>query len=168
MKLGVLSDTHNNLTNLERALAFFRREGVHTVIHCGDLTSPETASALSGFRVIHSAGNNDYANGAIREVLLGLDPTNFSGLIFSGEVDGVQLAVVHGHMARSARDLASSGRFQYVFTGHSHRRKDEWVGDTRLVNPGALGGLKAEERSIFLLDTSSGVGRFYELSQLKD
>jgi len=168
MKLGVLSDTHNNLTNLEAALTFFRREGVETIIHCGDLTAPETASSMRGFRVIHTAGNGDYANGQIRQVLVDLDPQNFSGMVFSGEIAGVSIAATHGHLPGKAAELARSGEYRYVFSGHSHRRMEEQVGATRMVNPGALGGLKVEERSIFLLDLVSGEGRFIRLSQLHE
>ncbi len=166
MKLGVLSDTHNSLTNLETALKFLRREGVDTIIHCGDLTTPETAATLRGFRVIHAIGNGDYDNGQIRQVLIGLNPQNFSGALFSGEIGGVKLAVTHGIQASQVRQLTQSGEYRYVFVGHSHRRRDEQIGATRLVNPGALGGVKVEERSIYLLDLETSQGEFFKLSQL--
>jgi len=41
MKIGVMSDTHDNLSNLISAVDTFRRLGIDTVIHCGDLNSPE-------------------------------------------------------------------------------------------------------------------------------
>ena len=57
MKIGILSDTHNNVNNLQRALAFFHREGIQTLIHCGDITSPATAVHLKGFTLIYVHGN---------------------------------------------------------------------------------------------------------------
>jgi len=160
MKIGLVSDTHNNLTNLQAALAAFQAEQIGTLVHCGDLTSPETAAALGGYRVIHVTGNGDYASGEIRRVLLELNPLSWSGPLFSGEVGGVAIAAAHGHQPRQVEQLAGSGKFAYVFCGHSHRRRDERVGAARIINPGGLGGLKSEERSFCILDLETGVARF--------
>jgi hypothetical protein len=160
MKIGILADTHNNLTNLQLALAVFHAEAIHTLVHCGDLTAPETASALGGFRVIHVQGNGDFLSGEIRRVLLDLNPLSFSGAFFSGEIDGVQLAATHGHISQQLDGLVASGQNRYVFCGHSHRRRDTMTGTTRVINPGSLGGLKAEERSVCVLDLSDGSNRF--------
>jgi len=163
MKIGLISDTHNNLTNLQTALSAFRAESISTLIHCGDITSPETASSLGGFRVIHVVGNGDYASGEIRRVLLDLNPLSSSALTFSGEIDRVFLAAAHGHLPHQIEQLAASGRFQYIFCGHSHRRRDELTGATRILNPGSLGGLKAEDRSVCVLDLATGQARFIYL-----
>ena len=59
MKLGVLSDTHENVKNLELALERYRQEGITMVIHCGDLTTAGTARSLEGFQVVYVDGNMD-------------------------------------------------------------------------------------------------------------
>ena len=48
MKIGVLSDTHENVANFEIALAAYRAEGILQVIHCGDMTTATTARNLDG------------------------------------------------------------------------------------------------------------------------
>jgi putative phosphoesterase len=158
MKIGILSDTHNQLTNFEKALTLFRRGGVTLVVHCGDLSAPETAGAMHGFQVIHVCGNQDTANGQIRQVLLDMNPKNFSGITYEGEVGGMKIAVTHGNQHLKLRELISSGKFDYVFCGHTHRRSSEKIGSTRVINPGALGGLSVEERSVYILDLESGEG----------
>ena len=158
MKIGILSDTHNQLTNFEKALTIFRREGVTLVVHCGDLSSPETAGAMHGFQVIHVCGNLDTANGQIRQVLLDMNPKNYSGMTFEGEVGGVKIAVAHGNQHLKLRELISSGKYDYIFCGHTHRRRNEKIGNTRVINPGALGGLSIEERSVYILDLETGEG----------
>jgi uncharacterized protein len=160
MLLGVLSDTHNNLTALQNALTLFRQRGIDTLVHCGDLTTPETASAMGGFRVIHVVGNGDYLSGEIRQALLYQNPQSFSGLVFRGEVDGVKIGAAHGHIAGQVQELLGSEECGFVFTGHSHRRRDEQVGWARLINPGALGGLRSEDRSVYVLDLQTGEGIF--------
>ncbi len=59
MKIGVLSDTHEDVGNFEIALAAYRAEGIIQVIHCGDMTTADTARGLDGFEVFYVDGNMD-------------------------------------------------------------------------------------------------------------
>lgn len=154
--IAILSDTHNNLDNLNAALETLRNEGIQTIIHCGDLTSPETAYHFHGFRVIHVIGNGDELSGEIRRILLELNPENFSGSVFEGTIEGVRLAALHGHVPGSINELVAAKDFQYVFHGHTHKRRHEKVGDCTVINPGALGGLKRQSRSFAILDLQTG------------
>jgi len=163
MRIGILSDTHNQLPALLQALEIFRRENIATLFHCGDMTAPDTAQTLAGFRVIHVLGNGDFASGEIAQTLRALDPENFSGPVYTGCWDGVHIAALHGHDLAMLYGLIESGRYDYVFRGHSHRRKDERAGRTRILNPGALGGLQVEDRSVCVLDLSSGAAEFIRL-----
>jgi len=163
LKLGVLSDTHNNLTNLQKALRVFRQASVETVLHCGDLTDLQMGLQLVEFRVICTFGNNDWNANEICQNLLAYGSNNFGGMIFRGEVGGVKIAATHGHLSEVRENLAISGEFSFVFFGHSHRQSDEWVGITRVINPGALGGAHYESRSFVILDLISGKPDFHTL-----
>jgi len=161
MKIGVISDSHNSTVILRAALAAFHREGISTLLHCGDMTSPETAALLGEFRVIHAVGNGDYASGEIRKILLQQNPLSFSGLVFTGDIGGVPLAVTHGHQRGEVQQLARTSLYRYVFCGHSHRHSDDAFGACRVINPGALGGNKYEERSALVLDLATGQAQFF-------
>jgi uncharacterized protein len=163
MQIGILSDTHNNMKNLQAALSIFRREGVQTLIHCGDLTSADIARALDGFRIICAFGNGDIASGEIRDILLAQNPENYAGMVYRGKIDERRIAVTHGHLPNSVEELTRSGEYDFVFKGHSHQHKDERFGATRLINPGALGGMRREERRICLLDLESAKAKFIEV-----
>jgi uncharacterized protein len=158
--LGILSDTHNNLPNLQKALDVFRGEGVTSLIHCGDVTNPETLCLLEGFEVHLTYGNGDYASGEILNVLRELNWRSTAGLTYTGEFDGVRVAATHGHVPDLLEGLISSGHYQFVFRGHSHRHKDELRGSTRVINPGALGGLHPEDRQVCILDLQAGLAKF--------
>jgi putative phosphoesterase len=160
MKIGLLSDTHNRLTHLQAALNAFHAESITTLFHCGDLSTPETAASLGGFRVIHVIGNSDYLSGEIRRVLLELNPLSISENQFAGLIDGVSIAITHGDKHPTPEELASSGRYQYVFCGHTHHRRNELVGSTLILNPGALGGRRPEKRSACVLDLATGQFRY--------
>lgn len=163
MMIGVLSDTHNNLANLATALALFENEGVSTLVHCGDFTGVEVAQMMAGFQVISVFGNGDFASGEIRETLLRHNPESYAGMEFSGRVGDARIAVTHGHIPGRIEELVHVGGYDYVFKGHSHTHKDERFGMTRLITPGALGGMQREERRVCLLDTSSGKANFVKI-----
>lgn len=163
MKIGILSDTHNNIANLKIALALFEQEEVPTLIHCGDLTGVEVARMMAGFRVICVFGNGDFASGEIRQVLLAQNPESSAGLVFSGRIGDMRIAATHGHLPGRVEELTRSGQHDYVFTGHSHQHRDERVGFTRLINPGALGGLRREDHHVCLLDLDTGQAKFIKI-----
>lgn len=166
MVIGVLSDTHNNVGNLQKALEVFRARGIHTLIHCGDMTSNETAAYLAGFKVIFVLGNIDRDRDGLRAAILSLNPSNFAGDRFAGMIDGQPVAVIHGHQSNTLKEIVGSGAYRYVFHGHSHRRRDERVGTTRIVNPGALGGKRDGPRSICVLDVAEDVLEFVNIDAL--
>lgn len=164
MKIGVLSDTHNNLPNLRGALDLFGKENIDTIIHCGDLTGVEIARAMQGFRVICVFGNGDFATGEIRAALLEMNPENYAGMVFTGRIGEARIAAAHGHLPGSVEELVHSGAYDYVFHGHSHQHSDDTAGFTRLINPGALGGLHHEARQVCTVDLEAARVKFHQIS----
>lgn len=156
MRLGLISDTHDDTENLELALERLRQEGVQQLIHCGDMTSAGTARQLRGWPLIYVEGNMDREAEAVRQAVLDLDPANFVGLTFEGEFGSARIAVTHGHLEGEVERLLAADTFDYLMLGHTHRRRDERIGRTRLINPGALGGLQFESRSFCWLDLETG------------
>ncbi len=156
MRLAVLSDTHNHTGNLKNAIIRLRQENIETVLHCGDITELETALLLAEFRLICTFGNGDINANQIQKNLLYYREDNFGGIIYRGEFDGVKIAATHGHLEGIVENLVESGEYAFVFHGHTHRREDKMVRSTRVVNPGALGGLHVENRSFLIFDTQSG------------
>lgn len=152
MKIGVLSDTHDDLTNLLTVLAICRERKLTTLIHCGDLTGIEMVSHFEGFRVIYTPGNMDYATGTIKKKFEKMRADNFVGSVFRGQLDGIAVAATHSHIESKVMDLVRSTRYRWIFHGHTHQRRDEVVYGARIVNPGALGGLGKESRSFCVVD----------------
>lgn len=161
--IGILSDTHDNQANLQTALGVLREKGVEKLVHCGDLTSPETTLHLYGFHVIHVTGNGDLFTAEIRRRLLEMRPDNFSGVVYEGEIEGIWVAATHGHIPGKIEQLTRSGRYQFVFRGHSHHRKVESIGNCTVINPGALGGVKRESRSFGVFDLAHRKFQLIEL-----
>lgn len=165
MKLGILSDTHNHRTNLEKALEVLRREAVRTLIHCGDMTGPALVPLFEGMEVHYVFGNVDPEPEAVGEGVRGIGRGSSAGKEYHASHGGRSIAAIHGDRPALLHELISSGLYDYVFHGHTHRRRDETLGRTRVINPGALGGRHVEPRSICILDLGSGQARFVTIAE---
>lgn len=165
MRIGVLSDTHNNIGNMLKALRLFRDEGIKTLVHCGDMVNVTTAKQMSGFEVIYVNGNMDDSAGAVNDALWMLNPKNETpGAFFSGKLAGVKIGVTHGHIPGKLEKLIRSGSHTFVFTGHTHRERDEIMGKTRVINPGALGGARYGARTVCIIDLENHNVNFIKVS----
>jgi hypothetical protein len=152
LKLGVLSDTHNKIDNLIKAISIFNEYRVDLLIHCGDVTSLEVLQLMRERPVILTFGNGDIANGDIKKTLMEFNPENVADYSFQGKIGDKLIGVTHGHIKEMLNTMIQSQKLDYIFSGHTHRRQDELIGKTRLINPGALGGMYYQTRSIAVLD----------------
>ena len=59
--IGIISDSHDNMNALWKAVEFFNERGVKAVLHAGDLISPFTARAFKELKpkLYFVFGNND-------------------------------------------------------------------------------------------------------------
>jgi putative phosphoesterase len=155
VKIGILSDTHNDRETTRRALDAFRQCGVRTLFHCGDLTAPEMVGLFAGFEVYFVRGNMDrHLVPAIKAAVAAQPDAHWLGKGDLVELDGKWIAITHGDREDVLETLMAA-KPAFVFTGHTHRRREQRVGPSRVINPGALGGLKREVRSICILDLAT-------------
>ena len=53
MRVGVVSDTHNNLKNVRTIVELFNAEQVDRVIHTGDISQAKTLDVFAGLHARH-------------------------------------------------------------------------------------------------------------------
>jgi hypothetical protein len=141
MKIGIISDTHDQLPLIESAVDIFNSEGTELVIHCGDWISPFTLIPFKRLncKVRAVFGNND--GDRIRHLWkaksLGLE-IEYEDRFLEMEVSGRKLAVIHGDYFKLVEALTLSGQYDAVFYGHNHKPVIEQIGETLRVNPGAF------------------------------
>jgi putative phosphoesterase len=163
--IGVLSDTHNNSSNLALALQIFRTRQIDRLVNCGDVTSPLMLELFHGFQVWLVKGNNDYDWMGFRSEARRLGNIQYCGKDADIVIDGHRIAACHGDDESLLEMLAHSGLFEWVFRGHSHRSDLEMIGKTRVLNPGALGGRHPhrEDRSVVVVDLATQKAEFITL-----
>ena len=162
MKIGIISDTHDDMQNLQVALDTLRAQNVMAVFHCGDVCGPKVIRALEGFDVWIAQGNMDRHKELAQAIEETLGRTRFAWL-HKPTLDGYTLAIIHGDNEEVLGNLVTSGNHAYVFHGHTHHRRDQTIGRTRAINPGALGGTRKQCYSFCILDLATGNVRFIEL-----
>ena len=109
MRIGIISDTHDQVDRTARAVSLLAAEGAEALIHCGDLTGPAVVAAcglLPGYFVF---GNNDFNEAALRVAMadIGAICLGRAGEIALG---GRRIAVTHGDSALEFRRLAAGRR----------------------------------------------------------
>lgn len=136
MKLGVVSDTHDNFEIAEKAANFFEEKGCEKVIHCGDIICPATADIFNrDFDFYAVRGNND-GEWSLKETIEGFG--DWMGNIGELEFSGLKIAIYHGTDEEIADSLTRSGKYDYVFRGHTHRKKVKEIDETVEINPGGV------------------------------
>lgn len=161
MKIGIVSDTHDNIEEARRAADFFEGQ-VQKVIHCGDMVAPFTAEIFDrDFDFYAVRGNND-GEWNLKQVVEEFG--EFHNNLMELEIEGLDIAVYHGTEEELVEGLVQSD-YDYVFRGHTHERKREYHGSTVEVNPGGIQLPGQEESfSVAILDTDEG-GVSFEVFQ---
>ena len=162
--IGVISDSHNSQNHLTAALEEIRSRGITELIHCGDIRGSKMLPSFDGFRAYFVLGNADREPAELRRAIRERFGPDAVGTVLTFERGGKRIGVTHGHTSELSQ-LIDSGRYDYVLHGHTHRRRDEIIGSTRVLNPGALGGIKKESRSYALLDPERDLVEFVELAE---
>ena len=149
MKIGIVSDSHDDGALLAAAVVRARDWGAQAILHCGDIIGPNALRRALGvglpLHVVHGNNLGDMlsmqrmaheSNGALA----------YYGGDASFELGGRRLFMTHyPHLARG---MACTGDFDAVFCGHTHEALIESVAgvlrSTPLVNPGTVAGIGAE------------------------
>ncbi|MEF8880818.1 MAG: metallophosphoesterase [Candidatus Nanohaloarchaea archaeon] len=162
MKLGIVSDSHDHFEKAKEAADFFEVEGVKLVIHCGDMICPATAEIFDrNFEFYYVRGNND-GEWNLKQAVQ--DFGKFSNNIMELELEGKEIAVYHGTEEEIVNGLVDSGDYDYVFRGHTHRKKIREKDGTVELNPGGVKLPFQEEKiHVIVLDLKSGEFEFHRI-----
>ncbi len=150
MKLGIVSDTHNNTRNVKAIVQLFNTERVDHVIHTGDITR---AGTLELFRELVAPlagvfGNNDTELDQLTAVARKYG-FNFRQPPLHLEFHGRGIVVVH-----DPRELTDSTirRAVVALHGHTHLLRIERRGALTIFNPGECAGHMKGHNAIGVMD----------------
>ncbi len=137
MRIAIISDTHDNIANLDKALGFINQNQIEAIIHCGDACSAALLEHLEQkFKgnIYLSLGNCD-------------EDYNIKGLKFKkikifgdfGEAKFDKIKIAFAHFPAIAKKLCESQKYDFIFYGHTHKPWIEEIHGKFFANPGNLG-----------------------------
>ncbi|MES3162284.1 MAG: metallophosphoesterase [Halorubrum sp.] len=156
MRIGIVSDTHDDLDAVNAAVELFESQGVDAVVHCGDFVAPFSVTPFdAGFEFYAVRGNNDgewavestvdsfgHYLGEAGTVTFGGDTDANGDAEGGGDADSgsdhIEIAVTHGTSSVVVDALVDCGDYDYVFHGHTHTHGVETRDATVRLNPGGM------------------------------
>ena len=138
MKLGIISDTHNEFARTALALENLLTRNVDHIIHCGDISSVEILELFKNTNFWFTFGNHDSDNVAIMREWAANN--KLAKCLEWGDAVAMHrkiIGVCHGHMY-SDKQRVLTAKPDYLFHGHSHTFTDVRKNNVRFINPGAL------------------------------
>jgi len=159
--IGIVSDTHEHVKMIVKAVTVFKERAPLFVIHCGDIISPPVLERFAGFGLKAVFGNNDGERSGLKKKCQEL---GFDEIVDSAEfeVAGKKFFVNHGTNPATIEAAMASELYDFVLHGHTHIPRDEQHGRTKVINPGAL--FMAPKYTIAFLTVETGEVEFVELA----
>ncbi|MFN3395703.1 MAG: metallophosphoesterase [Thermodesulfovibrionales bacterium] len=151
MLLGVISDTHDDMASIKKAVQVLNERGASRVIHAGDIVSPFTFEVFRDLKGDFTGifGNNDGDRLLLREK----SGNNIHNQPLILNIDKKKIIVVHEPYI--VDELAESGHFDIVIYGHTHKPDIRRVRDTLIINPGKVAVLHKGRSTLAILNTRS-------------
>ncbi len=168
MKIGVISDIHENFHNLILALQKMKEGGVEQIICLGDLMNDGIAKVLSisEVPVFMIWGNNDGDKVMLTKTALraGSKLTVSNNTYDFLDLDKRRIFITHHEDL--AVPMAASGRFDAVFFGHTHMAGVEKNDQCLVVNPGEISGQRTGKATLAIYDTITHSADIIELDDI--
>jgi len=165
MLIGLISDTHDNLPMVDRAVRRLNEEGVDLVLHAGDYVAGFVVPRFADLRakLIGVFGNNDGDHELLKKRFSENKRLELRGNFAEVTADGLKIALLHGGDGELLKALIDHECFDVVVHGHSHAPEVRWKGKTLVINPGEVCGYLTGKSTLGLLDTAKREARIVEV-----
>jgi putative phosphoesterase len=161
MKIGILSDTHDNIDNIKKAANIFSSLNIELMIHLGDFVAPFTAQYFSDINIkfIGIFGNNDGEKFGLKKAFSNI------GDIYSPPyellLEEKNFLLLHDPITLDA--YIKSQKYDYILYGHLHKKDKRTIGKTAIFNPGEVCGIVSGVASIGYIDTKKDIMEIIDL-----
>jgi len=165
MLVGLISDTHDCLPMVEKAIKRLNKENVGLVLHAGDYVAPFVVPRFNELKAKLTGvfGNNDGDRELLKKRFSEYKGLELHGNFAALTVDDVKIALLHGDEEELLRALIDSEGFDVVVHGHAHKAEVYRRGKTLIVNPGEVCGYLSGKSTFALLNTDKREAKIIEL-----
>ena len=161
MRIGVISDTHDNLPAIERAVAFFNKQKISFVFHAGDYVAPFAAVRLGALSCDWRGifGNND----GEKDGLIRISGSRIVEGVLRVEIGGRRISVVHDLQSLDTENEKA----QIIVCGHTHKPELLSRKGRMVVNPGEACGWLSGVSTVAIVDLEAMTAKIHTLERLK-
>jgi putative phosphoesterase len=165
MLIGLISDTHDCLPLIDKAIKKLNDEGVNLVLHAGDYVAPFVIPRFKGLKakLIGVFGNNDGDRELLKKRFSENEGLEIRGNFAEITVDNLKIALLHGSEEELLKTLVESGIFDVVVHGHTHKAEIYRSRKTLVVNPGEVCGYLSGKPTIAIYDTTKNEAKLLTL-----
>jgi hypothetical protein len=148
--IGIMSDSHDNLPAIRKAVELFNRVDCSLVLHAGDVVAPFAGKELGNLKCPVKAvfGNCDGEKDGLMRAFEEFGQIRQAPLLFSHE--NLQFWLSH----YPVENQKPAGVDVLVF-GHTHRAQVNRDNNFLVVNPGETGGWVNGISSVAILDPAT-------------
>ncbi|MDH5478444.1 MAG: metallophosphoesterase [Nitrospinota bacterium] len=162
MKLGLISDSHDRIPLVEKAVEIFNGANLDAVLHCGDFVSPFSMLPFQRLQTPFYAvfGNNDGEKAGLSKLF------KENGWVLNDrpwtlELDGKRITMLHEPTRMD--EIIMKGGLDLIVFGHTHDKYFQRSGETLVVNPGEACGWVKGAASISIVDLEKSENTFINL-----
>lgn len=149
MKIGILSDSHDNLPKIEKAVKFFNKNKVGFVLHAGDFVAPFTIPKLKVLKCDWQGvfGNNDGERNGLSRISEGkikVGPLRI-------KLGSKKVTLVHDINTISTE----TENADLIVCGHTHKSEVKNLDAKLIINPGECGGWLTGKSTLAIVDLAA-------------
>ncbi len=161
MIIGIISDTHDNLPEIEKAVKLFNRKKVGFVLHAGDFVAPFTIDKLKKLSCewLGVFGNNDGEKKGLRAKSEG----RIRNSPLRVKLSGSKITVIHD---RNTIDLEKEKADLIIF-GHSHMAELIKNKGKLIINPGECSGWISGKPTVAIVDLETLTAKIYPVNDCR-
>jgi putative phosphoesterase len=165
MLIGAISDSHDNLPLVEKAVQTLNNQKVGLVLHAGDYVAGFVIPKFKALncKLIGVFGNNDGDHELLKKRFGETNNCTIHDRFTTVTTEGYRVALLHGHEIELLKTIIDSESFNAVIHGHSHNMGIERKGKTLSINPGELCGYLTGKPTVAILDTEKNEAKIIEL-----
>ncbi len=165
MLIGAVSDTHDNLPMVEKAVKYLNEQKAGLVLHAGDYVAGFVIPKFKQLncKLIGVFGNNDGDHELLKKRFSETTNCTIHDRFAAVQVEDYKIALLHGDEPELMNALADSGYFDAIVHGHSHLKGIQLKGKTMLVNPGEVCGYLTGKATIAIIDSKKHEAKIIDL-----
>lgn len=166
MKLFIISDIHGSYTQAKKAVDAFNLNKADKLIILGDLyyhgprnKLPEGYNPMEVSKLLNSIKDKIIAlkGNCDAEVDEYISEFSFTPSICM-DYENKKFLFTHGH-----HPFDNPNQYNVIFSGHTHIKRNEKVGNTLYINPGSISLPKADNSSNYIIVENNSIN-FYDIN----